>query len=68
MTETKRKTRRKPKPKPSGTIWEVPDALWEKMLPILLEFWPRKRTGRRKAKGRAALNGIVFRRRTGCNC
>jgi hypothetical protein len=38
MTKTKRKPRRKSKPKPLGTIWEVPDALWEKILPILLEF------------------------------
>jgi hypothetical protein len=51
MTETKRKTRRKPKPKPSGTIWEVPDDMWEKILPILMEFWPRKRTDRRPVAG-----------------
>jgi hypothetical protein len=64
MTKTKRKIRRKPKPKPLGTIWEVPDALWEKILPILLEFWPKKPTGRRHADWRAALNGIIFRMRT----
>ncbi len=66
MTKTQRKTRRKPKPKPLGTIWEVPDALWEKILPILLEFWPKKPTGRRTADWRAAFNGIIFRMRTGC--
>ena len=66
MTQTKRKPRRKPKPKPLGTIWEVPDALWEKVLPILREFWPQKPTGRRTANWRAALNGIIFRMRTGC--
>src|SRR5437764_1360255 len=42
MTKTKRKPRRKPKSKPLGTIWEVPDALWEKILPILRVFWPKK--------------------------
>ncbi len=64
MTKTQRKTQRKPRPKPLGTIWEVPDALWETILPILLEFWPRKPTGRRHADWRAALNGIIFRMRS----
>jgi len=66
MTKTKRKPRRKPKSKPLGTIWEIPDALWERILPILLKFWPKKPTGRRTANWRAALNGIIFRMRTGC--
>src|SRR5690349_18365421 len=66
MATTKRKPRRKSKPKPLGTIWEIPDALWEKILPILREFWPKKPTGRRTANWRAALNGIIFRMRTGC--
>src|SRR3954470_3821709 len=66
MTKTKRNTRRKIKSKPLGTIWEIPDALWEKILPILREFWPEKPTGRRTADWRAALNGIIFRMRTGC--
>jgi hypothetical protein len=34
MTRTKRKARRKSNPKLLGTIWEVPGALWEKILPI----------------------------------
>src|SRR5262249_17526019 len=66
MTKTKRKPRRKPKSKPLGTIWEIPDALWERILPVLLKFWPKKPTGRRTANWRAALNGIIFRMRTGC--
>ena len=66
MTKTKRKPRSKPKSKPLGTIWEVPDDLWEKILPILREFWPKKPTGRRTANWRAAFNGIIFRMRTGC--
>jgi putative transposase len=66
MTKTKRKPRRKPKSKPLGTIWEIPDAMWERILPILLKFWPKKPTGRRTANWRAALNGIIFRMRTGC--
>src|SRR3954452_2662241 len=67
MTKTKTKPRRKAKKaRPLGTIWEIPDALWEKILPILREFWPKKPTGRRTADWRAALNGIIFRMRTGC--
>lgn len=63
MTRTKR--RRKPR-KPLGTIWEVPDPLWQRIEPILREFWPRKATGRRPANWRQILNGIIFRMRTGC--
>ena len=65
-------TRQKPNGKkagqrqPLGTIWEVPDPLWERVLPILQEFWPAKRTGRHHADGRKALNGILFRMRSGC--
>jgi hypothetical protein len=55
----------RPKSKPLGTIWEIPDALCKKILPILLEFWPRKPTGRRNADWCAALNGIIFRMRSG---
>ena len=45
MLKTKRKPRRKPKLRPLGTIWEVPDELWAKIEPILKEFWPKKPTG-----------------------
>ncbi len=44
--------RRKPKRKPLGTIWEVPDELWRRIEPILKEFWPKKPTGRRVANWR----------------
>ena len=63
MTRTKR--RRKPR-KPLGTIWEVPEPLWQRIEPILKEFWPKKPTGRRPANWRQVLNGIIFRMRTGC--
>src|SRR3954463_6982270 len=67
MTKTETKPRRKAKKaRPLGTIREVPNALWEEVLPILCEFWPKKPTGRRTADWRAALNGIIFRMRTGC--
>jgi putative transposase len=63
MVRTKR--RRKPR-KPLGTIWEVPDPLWQRIEPILRESWPRKPTGRRPADWRQVLNGIIFRMRSGC--
>jgi len=49
-----------------GTIWRIPDALWEIIEPILLEFWPRKKEGRPTADWRRALDGIIFRMRSGC--
>lgn len=61
-----RRRKRTKKPKPLGTIWELPDPLWERILPILQAFWPRKPTGRRVADWRQALNGIIFRMRSGC--
>jgi putative transposase len=68
MTATRQKPKRKKarKRKPLATIWEVPDPLWERALPILQEFWPSKRTGRHHADWRHALNGIIFRMRSGC--
>ncbi len=59
----KRKTK---KAKPLGTIWEIPDSLWQRIEPILKEFWPRKGTGRPPAHFRRTFNGVIFRMRTGC--
>src|SRR3954452_2255877 len=58
--------RRKPRRKPLGTIWEIPDELWRRIEPILKEFWPRKVTGRHVANWRKMLNAILFRMRSGC--
>lgn len=52
--------------KPLPTIWKVPDDLWQRILPILEEFWPAKPTGRHHADWRRALDGIIFRLRSGC--
>ena len=54
------------KTEPLDTIWEVDDALWAIIEPILGEFWPRKRTGRPRACWRGCLNGIIYQMRTGC--
>ncbi len=48
------------------TIWEVDDSLWAIIEPILLDFWPRKTTGRPPACWRGCLNGIIYQMRTGC--
>jgi hypothetical protein len=48
-TRHKPKGKKAAKRKPLGTIWEVPDLLWHRVLPILQEFWPTKRTGRHHA-------------------
>jgi putative transposase len=55
--------------KPPETIWEVDDRLWERIEPILLEDAPpppKSHGGRPRIDLRAALNGITFRLRTGC--
>jgi putative transposase len=48
------------------TIWRIPDALWVKLKPILNEYDPPSRTGRKRINARAALNAIIFRLRSGC--
>jgi putative transposase len=54
------------KSKRMPTLWEVPDALWERIQPILEADDPVQPTGRKKADRRRVLDGIVFRLRTGC--
>ena len=58
--------RQKRNRRPLGTIWEIPDVLWQRIEPVLKEFWPRKATGRPPAYWRRMLNGILFRMRSGC--
>jgi len=48
------------------TIWEVPDGLWQRCEAVLAECDPPKREGRRRIDQRQALNGIIFRLRSGC--
>lgn len=56
--------------KPEGntlpTIWAVPDALWEMMSKVLAVYDPPKSTGRPRVDQRKALDGIIYRMRTGC--
>ncbi len=61
---------RKKRPvKPLDTIWEVPDELWAKIAPILLEDAPPpppEKGGRKRIDWRQAFNAIIFRMRSGC--
>ena len=50
---------------PLDTIWEVPDALWERIEPILLDDAPPKKTGRPRQPWRRMVNAIIFRLRSG---
>lgn len=54
------------KKKPLPTIWEVPDELWERIEPLILEFDPPKGTGRPRIHPRNVLDALIFRMRTGC--
>jgi transposase len=51
---------------PLPTIWEVPDGLWEIVEALLAEYDPAPRMGRPRINQRNALNGVIYRVRTGC--
>ena len=51
---------------PLPTIWEVNDELWEIIQSILDELDPPAETGRPRTGQRAALNGIIYHMRSGC--
>jgi putative transposase len=55
------------KPGELDTIWEVPDSLWEQVEAVLAEPDPPRPQGRPRADARKALNGIIFRMRSGCH-
>jgi putative transposase len=58
--------RQKRKVKPLATIWEVDDELWKIIQSILIERDPPRWTGRDRIDQRAALNGIIYQMRSGC--
>ncbi len=51
--------------RPLPTIWRVSDELWAKIEAILAEYDPPKPTGRKRIDQRRALDGIIFRLRSG---
>ena len=55
--------------KPLETIWELSDDLWAIIEPILLEDAPpspKAHGGRPRIDWRQAINGVIFRLRSGC--
>jgi len=48
------------------TLWEVPDALWERVEQILAVYGPPQPTRRPRVDQRRALDAIISRLRTGC--
>jgi len=58
--------RQRHKVKPLPTIWEVSDELWTIIQPILSKLDPPSWTGRARTDPRAALNGIIYQMRSGC--
>jgi putative transposase len=55
--------------KPLETIWEIDDEVWQRIEPILWEDAPAKASvhgGRPRIDWRCAVNGIIFRLRSGC--
>lgn len=57
--------RRKREPVALPTIWHISDDLWAKVEAILQELDPPKRVGRKRIDQRRALNGIIYRMRSG---
>jgi putative transposase len=49
-----------------ATLWEVDDELWKIIQSILIERDPPRWTGRDRIDQRAALNGIIYQMRSGC--
>ena len=59
--------RKRARPEPLKTIWEVKDELWARIEPILKEDWkPSPRGGQPPADWRRLVNGIIHRLRSGC--
>ena len=52
--------------KPLPTIWQVNDQLWSIIEAILDQLDPPAPTGRKRIDPRAALNGIIYQMRSGC--
>jgi putative transposase len=53
------------KAKDDPTIWEVDDALWERLQPLLVIHKLRKKPGRPRESNRPLLNGLIWLARTG---
>lgn len=56
---------RKAAVKPLATIWRVDDALWEKVEGVMEEHDPPARFGPGRIDQRKALDGVIYRMRSG---
>ncbi len=54
-----------PTPPDDPTIWEVDDALWAALQPLLVITKPRKKSGRPRSDDRAIFNGLIWLARNG---
>jgi len=57
--------RKKKAVEPLPTIWRVDDALWEKVEKVLEELDPPARFGPERIDQRKALDGVIYRMRSG---
>ena len=48
------------------TIWAIPDDLWQRIEPVILELDPPKGKGRKRVDQRKMLQGVIFRMRSSC--
>ena len=48
------------------TIWRIPDGLWPLVERVLVTYDPPPKMGRPRMNPRQALDGIIYRMRTGC--
>lgn len=48
------------------TIWRIPDGLWPLIERVLTVYDPPAKMGRPRINQRQAVDGIIFRMRTGC--
>lgn len=51
--------------KDDPTIWEVDDALWADLQPLLVITKPRKKPGRPRCDDRPIFNGLIWLARNG---
>lgn len=47
------------------TLWEVDDALWARLAPLLVNDHPHKKPGRPRRDDRVLVNGLIWLARTG---
>ena len=57
--------RKKKQAEPLPTIWRVDDVLWAKVDQVLAEFDPPARYGPERIDQRNALDGVIYRMRSG---